>query len=168
MNINAVSVGLVILPLAFVDVAVGVPELTATVSFVFAPLALILGVVWPYLHARSVPHFVLEIALVNCTVLKGEFLDELETLLDCLLLKIEKILILGVEEVRYLTFVIRILRGRHLMLVLLRESAISVVVALLLPVVVDFVFNLDFAIFFCGVNASTSITHFFEYCLKFI
>ena len=91
--------------------------------------------------------------------------------MNSLLLKIDKISILSVEEVRDLSISCRLellLIIIHLMSVVLRKSTVSVVVALLLPVVVHFVLDLDLAILFGRVHASTSITHFFELTFEFL
>ena len=164
VDVDAVSVGLVVLPFALVDVSIGMPELATAVSFVFAPLALVLGVVGPHLDARAVPHVVLEIAFVDRAILKGQLLNECEALIGGLLLEVLQVLILGFEEVRRLTIRLwhKLLLGRDTLSVVLGESAVPVVVALLLPIVVDFVLDFDLAVLFSGINASASITHFFE------
>ena len=117
VNVNSVSVGLVVLPFAFVDVAVGMPELSATVSLVFPPFTFVLGIVWPDLHSWSVPHLVLKISFINCSVFEGKFLNELQALPHGSLLKIEQVLVLGIEQVwhifsgrRYILLILHLLR----------------------------------------------------------
>ena len=163
MNINTVPVSFIVFPLAFIDVTISMPELSAAVSLVLAPFTLILSVIGPNLDTWSVSHIILKVAFINSSVFEGKFLDELETLLDSLLLKIDKVLVLGVEEVWHLSirlWKILLLLIWNSLSVILRECAVSVVVSLLLPVVVHFVLDLNFPIFFSGVNASTSVTHF--------
>jgi hypothetical protein len=166
VNVNTVSVGLIVFPLAFIYVAIGMPELSTAVSLVLAPLTLILSVIGPYLDTRSVSHIILKVAFVNSSIFEGKFLDKLEALLDSLLLKIDKILVFSVEQMWHLPICLRrillLLLIWNSLSVVLGESAVSVVVALLLPVVVHFVLDFDLPIFFSGIDASTSVTHFFE------
>lgn len=89
MNVDSVSISLVVLPLAFVDVSVGVPELSTTVRFILAPLSFVLGVVRPDLDSWSVPLVIEEVSFVNSSVFKGKLLDELEALFGSIPLKLD-------------------------------------------------------------------------------
>lgn len=81
MNVDAESIGLVIFPLALVDVAIRVPELASAVSLVLAPLTFVLGTIRPDLNTRSMSHSIFEVALVDCTILENQLVNELESLL---------------------------------------------------------------------------------------
>ena len=55
VDVLAVAVGLVVDPVAFVDVAVNMHELAMPVSPIVAPLPLIASAIWPDLDTETVP-----------------------------------------------------------------------------------------------------------------
>lgn len=65
MDIDTIAVCLVILPLAFVDVSVRVPELACSVGFVIAPLAFVFSTIWPDLNSGPMSHSVLKISYIS-------------------------------------------------------------------------------------------------------
>jgi hypothetical protein len=97
-----------------------------------------------------------EVAFVDGSVLEGEFLDELKILLDCILLQLDEVGVVGVEQTRSL-----IELGDHhglcVLVVVLGEGAVAVVLQLGLFALI--VLNMDFALFLSGIYASTSISH---------
>ena len=62
MDVDTKAIGLVVLPLALVDVTIGMPELSRAISLILAPLTLILCTIGPDLDTRSVSHAILQIA----------------------------------------------------------------------------------------------------------
>jgi len=98
MDVDAVAVCFIVFPLALVDVAVCVPELASTVSFVFSPLAFVFGVVGPDLDSGSVSHVVEEVSFVDGTVFKRELFDKLKSLEGRILLKIDEILVVSGKQ----------------------------------------------------------------------
>lgn len=84
MNINSITVCLVILPETFVDVTICMPELTSSVRFVEAPLPFVFCAIRPDLSARSVSGAVFQVAFVYRTIFKNKLLNELQTLFKSL------------------------------------------------------------------------------------
>jgi hypothetical protein len=80
VHVDSISVGFIVFPLSFVDVTVSMPELAAAVCFIFSPLSLVLGIIWPDLDSRTMSHIIDQISLVDSSILKSQFLDELEAL----------------------------------------------------------------------------------------
>ena len=62
MDVDAEAVSFIVLPLAFVDVAIGVPELAGAVGLILSPLTLILGSIGPNLNTGSMSHSIFEVA----------------------------------------------------------------------------------------------------------
>mmetsp|Transcript_17506 Transcript_17506/g.34157 ORF Transcript_17506/g.34157 Transcript_17506/m.34157 type:complete len:302 (+) Transcript_17506:243-1148(+) len=57
LNVDAMSMGSVVLPPAFVHVTVGLLEAPVAISLVFCKLALILGAIWPHLDTMAIAEF---------------------------------------------------------------------------------------------------------------
>lgn len=76
-RVNSKAVRLVVLPLALVDVSVGVDEASSAVGLVVDPKALVERVVLPYLFSLAVAHAVAELADIPGPVLHldGSFGD---------------------------------------------------------------------------------------------
>lgn len=69
--VHSVAIGLVILPLAFVDVTVDVIELALAACLVVLPLALVLGPVGPHLDSEAVPFLLFPLPFVNRTTFES-------------------------------------------------------------------------------------------------
>lgn len=72
MDVDSLPMGLVVLPLAFVDVPIGVDESTPTVGLVLHPVALVQGIVFPNLLSPTVPHSIFELANIGCLVFEPD------------------------------------------------------------------------------------------------
>ena len=68
MHVGSIAVGLIIDPMALVDISVCVIELTKAVCFVRFPLSFILDALRPSLDARTVPQAILQVAAVDLPV----------------------------------------------------------------------------------------------------
>jgi hypothetical protein len=97
VDVDSVSISLVIFPFSFVDVSVSMPELSATIGLVLPPLTFVLCIIWPHLDSRSVTHFIQKVSLIDCSILKRKFFDELEILSSRVLLEVNEVLVLGSE-----------------------------------------------------------------------
>ena len=73
MAVGTVSMCLVIVPLAIVDVTVGVDQLAVAVSLIVAPLSIVLTAVLPDLLTVAVLHAVEQLARVDGTVREGDW-----------------------------------------------------------------------------------------------
>jgi hypothetical protein len=102
MDIDTIAVSFVVLPLAFIDVSVGMPELSAPIGFVFSPFTLVFCIIRPYLNTRSVSHFIKQVSFIDCTIFKCKFFDKLKSLSQCFLLKLNQILVFGFKQLRNL------------------------------------------------------------------
>ena len=69
LHVDAIAVCLVIEPLALIHVAIDVPELALTASFVEAPMTFIFGTILPDLHTLTVLHVSKPLASVGSAVL---------------------------------------------------------------------------------------------------
>lgn len=78
MDVDTIAIGLVFLPLALVDVTIGMPELSSSVGLVLTPLTFVLGAVGPDLDTGAMPHAILQVAAINGSVLKDELVNELQ------------------------------------------------------------------------------------------
>jgi hypothetical protein len=58
MQVDTITICFVIFPFTFVNVAIGMPKLTATICFVLSPLTFVASIVRPDLNAWSMTHFV--------------------------------------------------------------------------------------------------------------
>lgn len=72
MCVLAVAVRLVTLPLAFVSVAVDMPEGALAMSLVVLPVALVPSSVGPHLNSEAMTHIVLPLATIASPVIKDE------------------------------------------------------------------------------------------------
>jgi hypothetical protein len=77
--------------MAVVDVAISMPKLALTISFVELPLAFIASPVRPDLGARSVPRAIFEVAPIDSAIFKDELLNKVETFPHGLAFKIRKL-----------------------------------------------------------------------------
>jgi hypothetical protein len=125
VNVDSIAVGLVILPFAFVDISVSMPEFSAPIGFVFSPLSFVFCVIRPYLDTRPMSHFIEQVSFVDCPVFKSKFLNKLKSLSDSFLLKIDKVLVFGFKQLRDLAGLVYILSSSD---IVLRNRAVSVVV----------------------------------------
>ena len=89
-HVDAIAICLVIEPLALVHVAIGVLELSLTVSFVETPMTLILGTILPDLLALTVLHVSKPLAGVS----------EFKTVLDLKLTALLKLRFINVLHTR--------------------------------------------------------------------
>jgi len=80
MYINSISIGFIILPLAFEHITINVPELAFSTSFVMFPISLIASSIWPYLDSVTVLHITKPLTLVNSTVLEYDLATLLQLL----------------------------------------------------------------------------------------
>jgi hypothetical protein len=67
-GVHSFSMGLVVLPVSFVDICVGVDESSPSIGPVVEPIALVEGVVFPDLFAPAVAHAVAELSDVPDSV----------------------------------------------------------------------------------------------------
>jgi hypothetical protein len=56
MNVDAISVCFVILPLTFEDITINMPKLSLSASLVVSPIAFVSSTVWPHLNTVAVLH----------------------------------------------------------------------------------------------------------------
>lgn len=54
VDVDTIAICLVVFPLALIDVAISMPELSASIGFVKAPLTLVFGAVGPDLNSWTV------------------------------------------------------------------------------------------------------------------
>ena len=62
MDVDSVAIGLIILPLTFIDVTVCMPELALAVGLVLTPFSLVFSTVGPHLSAGSVSQSLEQVA----------------------------------------------------------------------------------------------------------
>ena len=73
MYIDAVSVGLIVQPFTFEDIAVNVPELSLAAGFIKSPIAFIFSTIFPYLNSIAVLQITEPLAYVCCAIFKMYF-----------------------------------------------------------------------------------------------
>jgi hypothetical protein len=69
--VDTSAVGLIVSPVAVINVSIYMNETTFTVSSVFTPFAAVLGSITPCLLAETVTESTLPLASVNCTSLES-------------------------------------------------------------------------------------------------
>lgn len=73
MDEDAIAAGFSILPVALVDISVGVVELALAVGLIVEPASLVLGSIWPNLQSIAFLHATSPVAFVNYSVAKSHF-----------------------------------------------------------------------------------------------
>jgi hypothetical protein len=68
MGVNSISVGFIVSPVSFEDVAINMPKLAFSLCFVQAPSAFVFSPVWPYLNPLAVSHVAFPLSLVDSSV----------------------------------------------------------------------------------------------------
>lgn len=76
MDVDTVTIGFVVLPLAFVNVTVSVPKLSTAICFVKTPLAFVLRSVWPDLNSWPVSLAVKKIPSVDGSIFKYQLFNK--------------------------------------------------------------------------------------------
>ena len=89
MDVNTVATGFIILPLAIVNVTVGTYSLAASIGLVLSPLAFIFGVIRPNCNAWTMSLITEKVPFVNSAVIKRELFNKLQSLGNCIPLKID-------------------------------------------------------------------------------
>ena len=74
VSVFTVAVGFISLPLAFVFVAIDVPESSLTMSLIVLPISLILCTIRPYLDTTTMSHIFFPLSLVPGTIFKLKLL----------------------------------------------------------------------------------------------
>jgi hypothetical protein len=78
MDINSISIGLVVKPFSFENVAINVPELAMSASLIESPMSLILSSVLPNLNSISMLHISEPLASVGCSIFEVNFSSLIE------------------------------------------------------------------------------------------
>jgi len=91
VSVDALAICLVVLPRAFINVAVGMPELSEPVGLILLPHAFVASTIRPGLLARAVTLTVLHVAAVECSVFKLELTNELVALIYSVALHLGKL-----------------------------------------------------------------------------
>jgi hypothetical protein len=81
MNVDSVSVGLIILPLPLKDVSIDMPEFTLATSLIETPISFVTSAIGPNLNSVTVLHVPEPLPFINGPILK----DNLSTLFELLL-----------------------------------------------------------------------------------
>jgi hypothetical protein len=88
VRIGAVALGLVVDPLAFVNISVSVHQLALSIGFIVLPLTFVAGAIGPQLGALAVAHCIEPLPGVDCTVFESEWALGNPTILVRLLINI--------------------------------------------------------------------------------
>jgi hypothetical protein len=67
VDVDAEAIGLVVFPVALIDVAISMPELSLAISFIELPFSFIFGAIWPYLGTWTMSHSITEISCIDVT-----------------------------------------------------------------------------------------------------
>jgi hypothetical protein len=78
MDVDTVSISLVVYPFAFKDIAIYMPEFSSATSFIELPIALILGSIFPLLASVAMLHVTKPLSYVSSSIFKLYFISLLQ------------------------------------------------------------------------------------------